>query len=416
MGTRAITTNASAECFMKIVTIETFAVQAKPIDKKSYWGSRGWGDENRSPEISTEYPPPLRRRFIYSKTIDTVIVKMTTDDGLVGWGEAKAPVAPQATKQIIDLLLKDIVIGEDPHDVVVLWERMYAGMRVRGHRAGFYLEAISGIDIALWDLIGKAAGKPIYQLLGGNFRNPVRVYASGLPALSYDQSEEAFEQLAQEALELKARGYTGLKMAIGRGIKGDLKSIRAVRDAVGDDYMIYTDAAGVYDRAQAIQIGHELQDLDCMWFEMPTAPEDVAGYGEIARALRIPIATDSLTSRYETAEFIRAGGLDVVLPDVCRAGGLTECKRIAEMADGFGLAFAPHISIGSAIHFAASAHLATAMPNTMTSEYWFGDNPLGNCILREPLRLENGCMYTPDKPGLGIDIDEEVLGKIINGG
>lgn len=416
MGTRAITTNASTECFMKIVTIETFAVQAKPIDKKSYWGSRGWGDENRSPEISTEYPPPLRRRFIYSKTIDTVIVKMTTDDGLVGWGEAKAPVAPQATKQIIDLLLKDIVIGEDPHDVVVLWERMYAGMRVRGHRAGFYLEAISGIDIALWDLIGKAAGKPIYQLLGGNFRNPVRVYASGLPALSYDQSEEAFEQLAQEALELKARGYTGLKMAIGRGIKGDLKSIRAVRDAVGDDYMIYTDAAGVYDRAQAIQIGHELQDLDCMWFEMPTAPEDVAGYGEIARALRIPIATDSLTSRYETAEFIRAGGLDVVLPDVCRAGGLTECKRIAEMADGFGLAFAPHISIGSAIHFAASAHLATAMPNTMTSEYWFGDNPLGNCILREPLRLENGCMYTPDKPGLGIDIDEEVLGKIINGG
>lgn len=416
MGTRAITTNASTECFMKIVTIETFAVQAKPIDKKSYWGSRGWGDENRSPEISTEYPPPLRRRFIYSKTIDTVIVKMTTDDGLVGWGEAKAPVAPQATKQIIDLLLKDIVIGEDPHDVVVLWERMYAGMRVRGHRAGFYLEAISGIDIALWDLIGKAAGKPIYQLLGGNFRNPVRVYASGLPALSYDQSEEAFEQLAQEALELKARGYTGLKMAIGRGIKGDLKSIRAVRDAVGDDYMIYTDAAGVYDRAQAIQIGHELQDLDCMWFEMPTAPEDVAGYGEIARTLRIPIATDSLTSRYETAEFIRAGGLDVVLPDVCRAGGLTECKRIAEMADGFGLAFAPHISIGSAIHFAASAHLATAMPNTMTSEYWFGDNPLGNCILREPLRLENGCMYTPDKPGLGIDIDEEVLGKIINGG
>ena len=94
---------------MKIAKIETFAVQAKPIDKKSYWGSRGWGDENRSPELSTEYPPPLRRRFIYSKTIDTVIVKVTTDDGLVGWGESKAPVAPQATKQIIDLLLIDIV-------------------------------------------------------------------------------------------------------------------------------------------------------------------------------------------------------------------------------------------------------------------------------------------------------------------
>ena len=134
---------------------------------------------------------------------------------------------------------------------------------------------------------------------------------------------------------------------------------------------------------------------------------------EIAKALRIPIATDSLTSRYETAEFIRAEGLDVVLPDVCRAGGLTECKRIAEMADGFGLAFAPHISIGSAIHFAASAHLATAMPNTITSEYWFGDNPLGNGILKEPLRLENSYMYTPEKPGLGIEIDEAALQAVM---
>lgn len=399
---------------MKITSIETFAVQAKPIDKQTYWGSRGWGSENRSPELSTEYPPPLRRRYIYSKTIDTVIVKMTTDDGQVGWGEAKAPVAPQATKQIIDLLLTEIVLGANPHDVVVLWERMYAGMRVRGHRAGFYLEAISGVDIALWDLIGKAAGKPLYQLLGGCFRNPVRVYASGLPALSYDLPAEAFTQLAQEARSIKERGYTGLKMAIGRGIKGDLKSIRAVREAVGDDFLIYTDAAGVYDRAQALQLGYELQELDCAWFEMPTAPEDVAGYGELARALHIPISLDSLTSRYETAEFIRAGGLDVVLPDVCRAGGITECKRIAELADAFGLAFAPHISIGSAIHFAASAHLATAMPNTITSEYWIGDNPLGNAILREPLRLENGYLHTPDKPGLGIELDETALQQAMN--
>lgn len=306
-------------------------------------------------------------------------------------------------------------MGEDPNNVVVLWEKMYAGMRVRGHRAGFYLEAISGIDIALWDLIGKSVGKPLYQLLGGSFRNPVRVYASGLPALSYEMPDDAFEKLAQDARDLKERGYTGLKMAIGKGIKGDLKSIRTVREAMGDDFLIYTDAAGVYDRAQSMHIGHALQELECAWFEMPTAPEDIAGYGEIAKALRIPIAIDSLTSRYETAEFIRAGGLDVVLPDACRAGGITECKRIAEMADGFGLAFAPHISIGSGIHFAASAHLATAMPNTITSEYWFGDNPLGNCILEEGLKLENGYMYTPEKPGLGIEINEAKLQKIIHG-
>jgi D-arabinonate dehydratase/D-galactarolactone cycloisomerase len=400
---------------MRIVKVETFAVQAQPTDKRAYWGSRTWGKEGsaRAPELSSEYPPPLRRRYLYSKTIDTVIVRLTTDDGLVGYGEAKAPVAPQATKQIIDLLLAEIVLGADPRETTVLWERMYAGMRVRGHRAGFYLEAIAGVDIALWDLSGKAAGRPIYQLLGGCFRNPVRVYASGIPALGQDASTAEFESLVEEAQRIKGAGYTGLKMALGKGLRGDLRSVRAVREALGDDFLIYTDAAGVYDRAQALQLGRALEELECVWFEMPTAPEDVAGYGELAKALSIPISLDSLMSRYEVAEFIRAGGLDVVLPDVCRAGGITECRRIAELADSFGLAFAPHISIGSAIHFAASAHLASAMPNTITSEYWIGDNPLGNPILKEPLVLADGYMHTPAKPGLGIEIDEEALKTLI---
>jgi D-arabinonate dehydratase/D-galactarolactone cycloisomerase len=399
---------------LKIIKVETFAIQARPIDTRAYWGSRTWGVESRSPELSTEYPVPLRRRYIYSRTIDTVIVKLTTDDGLVGWGEAKAPVAPQVTRQIIDLLLRDIVLGADPREVSVLWERMYAGMRVRGHRAGFYLEAISGVDIALWDLCGKAAGLPVYQLLGGCFRNPVRVYASGLPALCCDARDEEFDMLAQEARHIKQAGFTGLKMALGRGIRGDLRSIRTVRDILGADFLIYADAAGVYDRAQAMRLGLALQELDCAWFEMPIAPEDVAGYGALAKALAIPIALDSLSSRYEVAEFIRAGGLDVVLPDVCRAGGITECRRIAELADAFGLAFAPHVSIGSAIHFAASAHLATAMPNTLTSEYWIGDNPIGNAILKEPLRLENGYLHTPTNPGIGIEIDEAAWRKVVN--
>jgi D-arabinonate dehydratase/D-galactarolactone cycloisomerase len=351
----------------------------------------------------------LRRRYIYSKTIDTVIVIVTTDEGLVGFGEAKAPVAPQVTKEIIDRLLAEIVLGADPRDVTVLWERMYAGMRVRGHRAGFYLEAMSGIDIALWDLAGKASGVPIYRLLGGSFRESVRVYASGLPALDFNAASEHYEQLAAEARELKKEGYTGLKMALGRGIPGDLRSIRAVREAVGDDFIIYADAAGAYDTAQAMRLGRELEELKVGWFEMPIFPEDIDGYAELARELTIPIALDSLTSRYETAEFIRRRALDVVQPDVCRAGGITECRRIAELADAFGLAFAPHISIGSAIHFVASSHLASAMPNTITSEYWIGKNPIGNSILEEPLVMKDGYMRTPSGPGLGIKIKQEAL-------
>lgn len=396
---------------MKIVKVESFAVQAPQKDKQAYWGSRAWGREGaaRAAEISSEYPPPQRRRCVYSKSIDTVIVKLTTDDGSCGYGEAKAPVAPHVTKAIIDSLLAGIVLNSDPRDIAVLWERMYAGMRIRGHRAGFYLEAISGVDIALWDLAGKVAGTPVFQLLGGSFRNPVRVYASGLPGLSLDAPEGAWEQLARDAEQIRELGYTGLKMALGKGVKADLRSVRTVRERLGGDFLIYTDAAGAYDAAQALRLGKGLEELDAAWLEMPIPPEDVEGYGALARALAIPIALDTLTSRYEAKEFILRGGLDVFQPDVCRAGGITECRRIAELADAFGLAFAPHVSIGSAIHFAATAHLASAMPNTLTSEYWIGDNPLGNDILETPLVLENGYLRTPAGPGLGIGIREEAL-------
>jgi D-arabinonate dehydratase/D-galactarolactone cycloisomerase len=396
---------------MKIARIETFAVQAPPSDARPYWGSRAWGSHqaDAAPEVSVEYPTPIRRRYLYSPTIDTVIVRLTTDNELVGYGEAKAPVAPQATKAIIDLLLADIVRGADPRDVTVLWERMYAGMRVRGHRAGFYLEAISGIDIALWDLAAQAAGVSIASLLGGVFRNPIRVYASGLPALDRHAGSEALDALVQEAVRLKAAGYTGLKMALGKGIEGDLRSVRAIRERLGEDFLIYTDAAGAYDRAQALQLGRELEALRVAWLEMPIPPEDVEGYGQLADALSLPIALDSLSSRYEVAEFIRCRGLDVVQPDVCRAGGITECRRIAELADAFGLAFAPHVSIGSAVHVAATLHLAAAMPNTMTSEYWIGDNPIGNAWLKQPIDVVDGYVPLPAGSGLGIALTPEAL-------
>jgi D-galactarolactone cycloisomerase len=396
---------------MKIERIETFAVQAPPTDARPYWGSRAWGPSRTgvAPELSSEYPTPVRRRYLYSRTIDTVIVRLTTDTGLVGYGESKAPVAPRATKVIIDLLLADIVRGADPRDVTVLWERMYAGMRVRGHRAGFYLEAISGVDIALWDLAAQAAGVSIASMLGGVFRNPIRVYASGLPALDRDADTEALNALVDEALRLKADGYTGLKMALGKGIEGDRRSVRAVRDGVGDDFLIYTDAAGVYDRAQALKLGRELEALGVAWLEMPIPPEDVEGYGQLADALTLPIALDSLSSRYEVAEFIRRRGLDVVQPDVCRAGGITECRRIAELADAFGIAFAPHVSIGSAVHIAATLHLAAAMPNTITSEYWIGDNPIGNAWLEQPIEVVGGYVPIPAGPGLGIALKPDAL-------
>ena len=403
---------------MKIVRVEAFPLQAKPTDSRPYWGSRAWGSERAAgqTELSTEYPVPLRRRFIYSQTIDTVIVRIETDGGLVGWGEAKAPVAPQATAKIVELLLAPIVMGADPRETLVLWERMYAGMRVRGHRAGFYLEAIAGVDIALWDLAGQAAGAPISTLLGGKIRESIRVYASGIPSLPLEAPDEAIAALADEARSLAQAGYTGVKMAIGRGVEGDLRAIRAIRDAMGDRFAIYADAAGVYSRADAMRLGRALEELGVGFFEMPIPPEDVEGYAELAQGLTIPIALDSIMSRHETVELIRNRAIDIVQPDVCRAGGITECRRIAELADCFGLAFQPHVSIGSQVHVAASAHLAMAMPNSIVCEYWIGENPLGAAVVERAVELRDGYLFAPAEPGLGLQIRPEALLSHVSAG
>lgn len=396
---------------MKITKVDAFAIKAEPIDRRPYWGSRAWGAELApgQAELSTEFPVPLRRRFVYSRTIDTVIVRIETDTGEVGWGEAKAPVAPEATARIIELLLTDILTGADPREVLVLWERMYAGMRVRGHRAGFYIEAIAGVDIALWDLAGQAANAPISTLLGGRMRESVRVYASGIPSLPLDAPDEAVEQLISEARALQAAGYTGVKMAIGRGVAGDLRVVRAMRDAMGPAFAIYVDAAGVYSRPDALRLGQALEELDIGFFEMPIPPEDIEGYAELAQSLALPIALDSIMTRHETVELIRNRAIDVVQPDVCRAGGITECRRIAELADCYGLAFQPHVSIGSAIHVAASAHLAVAMPNSMVCEYWIGDNPIGAAVAATPAEVRAGYLHAPVGTGLGIGLDADAL-------
>jgi D-arabinonate dehydratase/D-galactarolactone cycloisomerase len=396
---------------MKVTRVDSFAVRKAPAKGPAYWGKRTWGNaqKTRGADLSAEYPSPFRRRYIYSDTIDTTLVRITTDDGKVGWGEAKAPVAPEAVKIIIDQLLAPIVIGCDPREVTLLWERMYAGMRVRGHDTGFYLEAISGIDIALWDLTAQAAGIPLYQALGGAFRNPVRVYASGIPALPLDASDEEWEDLQRSAKEIKERGFTALKVALGQGIAGDLRSTRLIREAVGSDFILFADAAGVYDVAQALRIGSALQDLNYGFFEMPIAPELLDGYERISKHLKIPLALDSLANRFQVKDFLMRGALGVVQPDVCRAGGVTESRRIAELADTFGAAFAPHVSIGSNIHFTATAHLAAAMPNTLIGEFWCGNNPLGDELSETPLDLQNGYLRAPEAPGLGVIIRADRL-------
>ena len=400
---------------MKIIKVEAFAIQAKNPDKQEYWGKRSWVSQRQTDAASVvvrkglEYPLKWRMKASYSDTIDTCIVKVTTDEGITGWGEAKAPVAPQAAQTIVEQLLAPIVLGQDPFDIQLLWEKMYASMRLRGHMSGFFMEAISGIDIALWDILGKAVNLPVHKLLGGMYRHEIELYGSGVPGLREGADQAAVDDVIRDTQHIVEKGFKAVKIAGGHGVEADLKTIEIVRSVVGNDRAIYLDAAGNYNLSKAMELGKLIQGQGVGFLEAPIPPEFFEAYGQLAKQLEIPIASDLITGRYQAQEYFRHGGLDLAQPDVCRAGGISECKKIADLADVYGAAFAPHLSIGSAIHFAASAHLAAAVPNFMVMEYWIGDNPLGSAILEQPFEAVNGVLPVPQGPGLGIVINEDAL-------
>lgn len=338
-----------------------------------------------------------------------MLVKIGTDGGTVGWGECKAPVGAAATAAIVNSLLVPLVIGSSLADLNVTWERMYAAMRVRGHDSGFWLEAISGIDIALWDAWGQNLGQPIAALLGGVFRPVVPVYASGIPA---SPGTTGVQTVRRQAEGLVGRGFTAIKVAIGVDPATDIAAVAAVTDIVGPTGRVYADAAGQYDIAQATHVGRALQDLNVGFFEMPIPPEDIHGYAALATKLDMPLALDSIATTHRALQFLRAGALHILQPDVCRAGGITGVMRIAALADAFGAVATPHVSIGSAVHFAASLQCAAAIPNLEIMEHWIGDNPLGTSIAEDLEPPTAGFRALTRSPGLGIRVNESAIRKL----
>jgi D-galactarolactone cycloisomerase len=277
---------------------------------------------------------------------------------------------------------------------------MYAAMRVRGHDSGFWLEALSGVDIALWDAWGRTLGQPVHALLGGAFRPAVPVYASGIPSAPDTGAVRA------RAQALKDAGWSAAKVAIGLDLNADIASVAAVRDVFSDPGdRVYADAAGQYDVHQALRLGRALAQYQIGFFEMPVAPERIDDYRQLAARLDTPIALDSLASTHRGLDFLRAGGLHVLQPDVCRAGGITGTMRIAALADAFGAQATPHVSIGSAVHFAASLACAAAMPNLEVMEHWIGANPLA-VVATDLDTPQRGLRNVDHRPGLGIMIDE----------
>ncbi len=308
---------------------------------------------------------PVARPFTSSrgwlyKTRGTCLVEIETDDGIVGWGECYGPSA--VAKAFIDTQLAPRVIGRDPFDVEVIWEDLYNRIKDYGPK-GMSIAAISGIDIALWDIIGKACNKPMHKLIGGAFRTEVDAYATGLYFTDMDRLvDEAVEEAAGY---VKNDGFKAIKMKIGLGsIKRDFERVKAVREAIGPDIKLMVDANHCFTVPAAIRLGRKLEELDIEWFEEPISPEDIDGYVEVSRALDMAVAGgENEFTRWGFRDAIVRKAMDIVQPDVCAAGGISECKKIATLASTIGVECVPH-AWGSAVGLAATIQFLASIPTS----------------------------------------------------
>lgn len=348
------------------------------------------------------------------KAYRATLVRVTADDGTYGIGECMTRLAPRAIAAIVEEIAP-VVVGRDPWDVEVIWELMYGVMMNRGHNRGFFMEAVSGIDVAIWDLKGKAAGRPVCQLLGGCHRKRLNVYASSLRF-------RPLEVVAEETRRLIDSGFKAIKVKIGRGrdkAREDMEFIRAVRKIAGDGVTLMADANCGYDFNAAMEVGKCLQDEGYAWFEEPLTPDDLVGYTKLADRLDIPVAGgEALFSKYDFNLWLREGGLDIVQPNVGRAGGFTECRRIAALAQAYHIPYAPHTGSSSQVCIAASVQMAAALPNFLIFEHMVSDwsrtkpNPLRHYLLADPVEVfEENELVVPLRPGIGARVREEVLAE-----
>jgi D-galactarolactone cycloisomerase len=359
----------------------------------------------------------LSQPFAYSRawydTRTAMLVEIETDEGLIGWGECYGPA--RMTAAVVNAVAPWL-IGEDPLRTEHLWQTIYARLRDHGQK-GVVIEGLSGIDIALWDIKGKYFEAPIYQLLGGAVRKEVQAYATGLYRR---KSGDPLKYLPEEAMGYVAEGFKAVKLKVGFGIEDDAAATLAVREAIGPDVALMVDANHAYDRTASIRLGRMIEPYNITWFEEPVPPEDVAGYRAVKSALSIPIAGGECEfTRFGFRDLLASHALDIVQPDTCAAGGLTECKKIADMSEAFGIRYNPHVW-GTGIAIAASLQLLAVLPShTPPSfapiapllEFDRTEHPIRHAILTAPIEHVDGIVRIPDGPGLGIEVDRNAISR-----
>ena len=341
-------------------------------------------------------------RTIYPSTDMTLLIKVTGESGKVGWGECYGIVAPEATKAIVDDVLGPVIVGRDPGDVVVIHEDLYDLMRVRGFFGGFYVDALAGLDIALWDLCGKGLGVPVSTLLGGRRHATIPAYVSGLP-------KATLRERVDFAVEWVGKGFAGVKVAAVVSDEGIVAEMAALREALGPKADIMVDLHWKFEAAEAIRLIRRLEPYDLYFAEAPCAPEDLEGQVRVAQGIGVPLALgEELRTVFEYRQRVERRAMSIVQPEMGHTG-ITEFAGIGRMAQAAHMRVIPHASISVGLFMAASLQVASALKDVPYHEYQHSIFDRNLEFTRTDMSCVAGKYVVPTGVGIGAEPKDEVF-------
>lgn len=372
--------------------------------------------KNKAKKIITSIQPTSGINKPVSDVINSFIVEIETSNGLAGYGESMCTFAASGsqvnTGNILSHIIKGIIephiVGKEPSQYKSIYRNIVGslGMDIRG---GLFTHALSAVDTALWDLYGKEIGEPIYKLIGEKNRNNIMLYASKLTGLASPTDNEKF---ISSLNKLMNSGFKGVKIGGGLGIKNDIESIKLARETCGEDFYIILDCYGAYSVKDSIYLAKRLEQYNIEWLEAPTDPNDKQGNTEISQTSRLTVGLDPIVNKWNYKDHLLSGANIMGLVDVTRDGGISEFLEYEKIAEILGGGISTHSGWSvTSVGVLASMQMAVMFQRDSFMEFrmQFEDTPLGNNILRNPLKIENGKMIVPDGPGLGIDIDTDKL-------
>ena len=374
--------------------------------------------------LGYDLPETLGYSQQYYKKRTSHIVEVETDEGVTGWGECFGPGnIAFANKGIVEKVIQPMVLGMQALDRDVIWHKVYNLMRDHGQK-GMPLQALSGVDIALWDIAGKAANLPLYKMIGGAHRDKVEVYGYGM-MLRPENINSLISRFKEESAEIKEMGFKALKMKVGVGPKDDIKLIEAVRGGIGDNFRFMVDANHGYTTHDALYVGRAMEEFSPYWFEEPVAPEDLDGYRELRAFLKVNISGgEAEFNRWGWRKLLESRGLDIAQPEVCALGGISEYLRVLALCHSHFTPVVNHVW-GSAIAVAVNLHLLAAMPPLPgglfpwepmlefdTTHNRFIDDLLTVSLdIKKQVKTNNGTVSLPNGPGLGVTPKRDFLDK-----